>query len=232
MKHEENYVKAVKCYRPAQSIISLMQGLLRLEVEERERSDKELAGAISFEDANKEREKAEEERKILNTRKVEVLNTKIFPAMANLTTFLEAILVSSDLHEIFDEDLKALFFAESTNDRQSDKQPIIKRFITASMMWPISKETEEWFINDDGEKRRKRKTELLPNYRFIVCEWMQMAILEMIKGGIGQYIFKNETFLNNVLYQDMDRAASWIKLLADGSHRNLKFNAKRRPALF
>ncbi len=212
-----------------------MQGLLRLEVEERGRLEKELAGEISTKQAEEkiaiERKKAKEDRKNLNKRKVEVLNTKIFPAMANLTFFLECLLKYPDLHEIFDEDLKALFFAESKNEQQRNKEAIIKRFITASMMWPISKETNEWYT-DEGEKRRKRKTELLPNYRFIVCEFMQMAILEMIKGGLGQYLFKNETFLNNVLYQDMDRAASWIKLLADGAYRYLKFNAKRRPALF
>jgi len=58
--------------------------------------------------------------------------------------------------------------------------------------------------------------------------------MEMITGGVGGINFRNETFLNNVLYQDMNRATSWIKLLADEAHRNLEsgLGRVRRPAEF
>jgi hypothetical protein len=50
--------------------------------------------------------------------------------------------------------------------------------------------------------------------------------------GIGQYKFKNDTFLNNVLYADFGRAISWMKEFAHEPTGRLEFDGKRRPALF
>jgi hypothetical protein len=215
-----------ECYRPSKSLTSLITELLRLGHEEFQRQQKESAGVISNEEITKERKEAKERRENLNKQKVVVLNRHIFPAMANLTTLLEQMLVHPYIHEIFDKDLQALFFAQSKTS--TDKEYIFRRFIRASMMHQIRKQEKD----EDGIERSV--TTLLPEYRFIVCEIMQIALWEMVMGGVGTNKFKShrEGFLKDILVDDVGRAAAWMKMFADEPHRNLKLDTDKRPALF
>src|SRR5262245_49255063 len=109
MVQVEDNLNASKCYRPAKSLKSLMNDLLRLKYEEENRQKKEKDKGISETGAEREKNNAKEKRKLLNKRKVDLLNRVIFPSMANLTVFLEYLMVFPYLHDIFDEDLQALF---------------------------------------------------------------------------------------------------------------------------
>lgn len=215
-----------ECYAPAESLIKVLSDINNFEVRRARFEAKISAGGDKNKKNKKQQETLDEEKKalkkekrLLDRRKVDALNKHVFPSMANLTKFLELMLVSPHLHRVFERDLKALFFAKSKVSENKDT--IFGRFIEAAGPSLISKQ------KDDGTQQ----TALLPDFRFILWEIMIQKIWKSTP-SIGEYKFKDPTFLHNVLYQDFGRAVSWLNLLAHEAHGHLEFDEKRRPALF
>jgi hypothetical protein len=133
--------------------------------------------------------------------KVRVLNGVVYPSMANVTRFLEFVLVSPYLNRTFERDVRALLLAESI--KNENRESIFARFIESCC----------WSMSAAVSKRGKVKANVpLSDFRLILMGIMMDKIWIMMK-GIGQYKFKNDTFLNDVLYTDFGRAVSWMKSL-------------------
>lgn len=213
-----------ECYNTDNRLVDLMQKVHNLEVEI-VRLEKALnAGKMTKEKARETRDTLEilkKSRRSFATPKVRLLDDIVFPSMANVTTFLEYIILSPYLNRAFERDLIALFFAESI--KNENKQPIFARFIEACC-WSITSAAVS--------KRGKVKSNVpLSDFRLILMGIMMDNLWKMMP-EIGQYKFKNDTFLNNVLYADFGRAVSWMKEFAHEPYGRLQFDRKRRPALF
>lgn len=211
-----------RCYRPSDDLLDLMVGLNKLEFD-RIALEKDIAtNKVTEKEATEKREILKKRKRYFDTMKVRVLDNVVFPSMANLTRFLEFVLVSPYLNRAFERDLKALLLATSAVTDEN-KQPIFARFIEACC----------WSTTSVAISRRgKVKSNVsLSDFRLILMGIMMDKIWKMIP-GIGQYRFKNDTFLNNVLYADFGRAVSWMKEFAHEPIGQLEFDEYRRPALF
>ena len=89
-------------YKPSTSLVDFMERRLQLE----KRKDGPFNAGQDL-DADYDRQKNNSDRM-----KVEILNTKIFPSMANLIYFLEMIAKSNELQKGFEDDLKSYFLLE------------------------------------------------------------------------------------------------------------------------
>jgi hypothetical protein len=218
---EKTSTRVNKCYKPSDDLVSLMMGLHKLELDRIELAEDIAAGRVKDEEATKQRAILKNRKRALDTMKVRVLNEVIFPSMANLTRFLEFVLVSPYTNRVFEKDLKALFLAKS--ETSENKEPIFARFIDACC----------WSKTSLAVSRRGKVTSHVPlsDARLILMEIMMEKIWMMIP-TIGEYKFKTHEFLNNVLYADFGRAVSWMIEFAHEPHGHLDFDKKRRPALF
>jgi hypothetical protein len=217
----EPFTRQNKCFKPSDDLLDLMVGLHSLELE-RVKLEKDIAAnRFTKEEATEKREILKKRKRYFDTMKVRVLDNVVFPSMANLTRFLELVLVSPYLNRAFERDLKALLLATSVTSENT--QPIFARFIDACC----------WSKTGIAVSRRGKVKSNVPlsDFRFILMEIMMDKIWMMIP-GLGEYKFKSSTFLSNVLYADFGRAVSWMKEFAHEPHGNLQFDEKRRPALF
>jgi hypothetical protein len=190
------------------------------------------------------KEELDRERRRLNRRKVEVLNKHIFPAMANLTVFLEYMNYSPYIQNTFESDLKGLFFAKSASNtatEENKEETIFGRFIKAC---GVSTRRKQRIKKEDALSKGLRYTrfesvpekergglEPIQDFRLVLWEIMMKKIWDMLP-AVGEYKFKNDAFLNNILYADFGRAFSSISLLAQDAKERLEFDEERRPALF
>jgi hypothetical protein len=132
-KHKTNS----ECYKPHKEVKSFISKLLQLESDKRELKRKLLAGRMTIEEEKLLNEDIREQQNNLIPRKTEVLNNYIFPAMADLTFFLECT-SGPELYEKFEKDIQSLFFAKSTV--KHDNTPIIKRLIKASIIGSVAED--------------------------------------------------------------------------------------------
>jgi hypothetical protein len=210
-----------KCYKASNDLINLMVGLHNLELD-RIKLEKDIAARkFTDKEATKQREIMKNRKRALDTMKVRVLDEVVFPSMANLTRFLEFVLVSPYTNRVFEKDLKALFLAKS--EISDNKESIFARFIEACC----------WSKTLVAVSRRGKVKSHVPlsDARLILMEIMMEKIWMMIP-SIGEYKFKTNEFLNNVLYADFGRAVSWMIEFAHEPRGHLDFDEKRRPALF
>lgn len=141
--------------------------------------------------------------------------------MANLTVLLENMVNHPHINDMFEEDVKALFFAKASPDVNENDKEIFDRFIEAATK--VSRKKE----NDDGTFSPIPP----PDYAIILCEIMQNSILwTMLSQGIR--IFHHEQFLDEILLPDMRRALAWTSQAAYAPRHSLKFDEKRRPPQF
>ena len=97
--------------------------------------------------------------------------------------------------------MQALFFAQSKNPDQNNKESIFKRFIMASIMQVTS-------IQNEDQNRTYSEDKLLPDYRFIISEIMQIALWESFMSvERHKYRSYSEEFLNEMISQDMARGS-------------------------
>lgn len=198
-----------------------MVGLHKLELDRIE-LEKDIADHIyTKKEATAKREILKTRKRALDTMKVRILDEVVFPSMANLTRFLELVLVSPYINRAFEKDLKALFLA--TSETSENKEPIFARFIEACC----------WSKTSVAVSRRGKVKSHVPlsDARLILMEIMMEKIWMMIP-SIGEHKFKTHELLNNVLYADFGRAVSWMIEFAHEPHGHLDFDGKRRPALF
>jgi hypothetical protein len=221
------YPKPQKGYAPASVLIAVLLDINNFE-ERRAKLEKIIHAGGTTERTLKEKKALKKEKRLLDRRKVDVLNNHLFRSMANLTVFLEYVMNNPYLQNTFEKDLKALFFAKSTLDSNPrGTESVFARFIEACCWSKTSKTTT---MTSSSSKKGETKMPL-SDFRFILMETMMDKIWKMIP-EIGQNKFKNDTFLNNVLYADFGRSVSWMKEFAHEPHGRLQFDEKRRPALF
>jgi hypothetical protein len=224
----DKYSSATRSYIPSTSVENLLKAMLQLEVETKKLNKKRNAGGatrVTKKEFDREKRILDKQRRNLNRMKVEVLNKHIFPGMANLTVLLEHMLESPYIHGIFQEDLKALFFAEYTvNDEVKPpvrKPPVFARFANASCK----------LVMDKQDEHGKMTKIFFPDFRLILCDIMQESVYRAIL-NIAPFKYGDLDFLQKTLYADMDRLHAWTTMLAREARRSLKFDKDRRPALF
>jgi hypothetical protein len=210
MKARTQYSKASKSYDCSNALTDLMKDLLRFENMAR-------TGRNADDDSVTTKE-LKRERVKLNRRKVEILNKHIFPNMANLTVFLEAMTNNDFIRYIFREDLQALFFAKSTTNKNMKNKYVFRRFINAICSFEAN------IVDHETRKPSER-------FKLILCDIMQESINEQMK-TIAPFIFNDIVFPQETLGPDMIRARAWTRMLAREAYEDLKFNKERRPALF
>jgi hypothetical protein len=218
----EKYSTAKKSYKATAELTDLIDEFLRYPSKLEALQDKIRAGGMTQEQVDKEWDDLKHEKDNLDRIKVDVLNRHIFPAMANLTVLLEKMHDNPHIREIFKDDLKSLFFAQSVNNE--DKTYIFYRFLHACVAKPKTSEQQT-------KDTKTVPTSTASDPRFILGELMQRAVYAMIE-GIEPHEFKDLIFLRDMLLNDIRRSIQWTQLFAGQWHGHLKFRGKRRPALF
>jgi hypothetical protein len=223
------------CYRPDEILSSILADALQLEKEAGKIQKEIVAGGGGITQASmiKKQEEWKSKKRNLDKRKVNVLDSCIFPSMANLTVLLEAMADSGLIERMFEGDLKSLFFSKSralsikskvAEDRYKASRAIFSRFVNASCKLVIHK-TETGEYTDLDESRA-----ILYN---IMMEAINDAIWYIGLKGIGQIKFGNTfEFLQRTLGPDLDRVRAWTQLFAWEADKQLTVDEDRRPALF
>jgi len=184
-----------KGYAPSPAIAKYMEGKLRLL--KKEENLRQTGKELSEDDKS--------ERRNLDRHKVYILNNLIFPAMSNLTIFLEYIASNEKLQEVFDDDLERLFFGVSESSPKI-KHPVFGRFIDAAINFNFNKK------------------ENIDNFRLALINIMQMIIFKNMI-SIASYKM-DDTISNTIVGPDFGRACAWTNSFA--ANVNLKDSVKRK----
>lgn len=153
----------------------------------------------------------EQERKNLNRKKTYILNKIIFPAMANLTVFLEYIAKNHELQTVFYDDLKDLFFGMLDNNPRG-KIPVFRRFILSAVTWNYKKEK--------GQN----------NFRVELLHIMQRVIYDQL---INIAMYELSPNVSSILIEnDLGRAYTWTELLAANVKLKEAIETSKRKVLF
>lgn len=187
--------KVDESYAPSPAIVNYMEKKLRLV--EKEENLHQAGEELSEDDKN--------ERRKLNRDKVYILNKLIFPAMANLTIFLEYIESNEELQKVFDDDLEQLFFGVPESGPKT-KHPVFGRFVHAATNCNF------------------KKKENIDNFRLALMNIMQTLIFNYMI-SIASYKM-NDTISNTIVGPDFGRACAWTYSFA--ANVNLKDSVKRK----
>jgi len=161
----------------------------------------------------------DKELRRLDRKKVYYLNNVIFPSMANIVYFLEAISKNPELQEEFDDDLKDLFGLRYPEDlKNRGYNPVIRRLTDAIIDW-----TERPI--DDEEKLSSLRNS---NLRLALMAIMQQVIYYKARTLSVQEM--SEDISNTIINDDFGRAWVWAQLFAKSvrwetghPHRPTKF---------
>ena len=149
------------------------------------------------------------ERRNLDRDKLYILNKQIFPAMANITVFLEYMTRNEELQEVFDDELEELFLGVSESN-PTTKIPVFRRFIEAAINYNFLK---------------KENTN---NFRLVLVNIMQMLIFQHM-GHIA--LIKMDSMISNTIVSpDLGRAYAWTNSFA--ANVKLKDSETKRKVLF
>lgn len=224
-------MKAKESYDMSKSFRRLMNRYLQYHESLEKINNRMNAGGLTkkqWKELEQEKEDLQYEKDLIDRSKTDLLNSRIFPAMADLTVLMEKMREYRYIREVFEDDVNNLFFARSKT-RPEEQTHIFYRFLHACVA------KHKGTGKDSNESRRYANPEnnlSLPiDARFILGEYMQKAVLEMVH-GIEQPEFGNLTFLRNKLMEDIENATQWITMLAQRAHEHLEINEDRRPALF
>ena len=207
--------KSRKCYQPHDAVVSFLKDMLSWQAKKEEIQRDTNAGVKDGLDIESRIEELDHVKLNLNARKVGFLNSYIFPSMANLTIFLEAVSKGSFASNMFEDDLNQLFFAKSSVQNptltQSEKS-IFARFIEAGCRNVPS-----------------------DNFRLMICSIMQEIIffgLQEVASSKFQDKFEDASFLSSIMIPDIWRAHSWTVMLSLEARKNLLIDEESRPPLF
>ena len=214
MSSAEKYSKAEKSYQPSEYLTNLLEKYLLYHKRKTEFTDRILAEGMSEEQANAVKEDLKHVKDNLDKEKVDILNKYIFRAMANLTVLVEKVQEDPYIREIFENDLKALFFAESTEIEANT--PVFLRFIRGCVY----------------HNSQVSSTDMASDFRFILAYFMQHTIHEMIKKEASYKLEKENKYLFDAVLADMMRSLAWTHFFSGEARRGLTFRKERRPVLF
>ena len=227
MKQGEKQIGSKGCYRTDEVLSNILVDALLLEEEDDKIQQEITAGGITKKSTIKKQEEWKLKKRNLDKRKVNVLDSVLFPSMANLTVLLEAMANSGFIEHMFEADLKSLFFSKSKavsvkskipEDRYKASRSIFTRFINACCALTIYKhETKEYVTLDES--------------RLVLCDIMQDAVYQALL-SMAPFKFEDIDFLQKTLYEDMGRMHAWTTFLARGASKELSFDEDKRPALF
>ncbi len=95
-------------------------------------------------------------KKLLQRRKVDILDKHVFRSMANLIIFFKYIAENDELRELFEDDIKELFgyIREPRNSiiiedqsRYNERHYIIRRFLDPLLKWDIEKDPNNFRLD-------------------------------------------------------------------------------------
>lgn len=221
----ESYIK------PAQ-LLKLIDRYLQHKKDLDEIDDKIRAGEMTKKQAvaaEEVKSKLQKKKDAIDVEKTRVLNSIIFPAMANLTVLLEQMREHPNISKVFEDDIKELFLQASGN---KPGWTIFHRFVEACVC--------KW--NRSKQPKPEDSAALGPDFRAILGEYMQRAVFEMMKEMMSLK-FEDAYFREKIIVEDMTRPIVWSKYFAAEAHRNLNQNLllgkdgmlsgeHRRPASF
>jgi hypothetical protein len=204
--------KENECYMPSVTLIKYMKD--KLQVEQKRQKLLSRGEDLPAEDKQHIRN--------LDRMKVHILDSYIFPAMANLTFFLEYIAENpKELQEVFEDDLKELLLGKNKQKQEDKTQSEHKkpRFIdqTQSVFARLIDAALEW-----------NEQEYPNNFRQKLIHILQNTIFQKINDlALKEY---DDAFANNIVQIDMGRAWYWTRLYARNTEKEKE--DPDRPVLF
>jgi hypothetical protein len=172
-----------KCYGPKHELIEFLQQRLQLS-KEMERIDA-AGGEFTRE--------MESQNRSLRTKKTRILDEVIFPSMADVTFFFEAVAEHPELRPLFENDIKDLLGIRRNNPRKSAYAFMFRSLISAIL---LVGHTE--YHNKDYR--------LKLNHELIKIAWHKMTL------NLRE-IFKTER-AQKAVGDDFDRVLAWTGMLA------------------
>jgi hypothetical protein len=134
--------------------------------------------------------------------KKRLLDNIIFPSMANLVVFFEALATNSEVRELFEDDIKELFgyIREPRDENKEDENSynvrlyIIRRLIDSLLTWDVEKDPD--------------------NFRLDLISGLQQIIFYQFTSITRNIIDqKRQTIVSKTVESDMRRALSWTEFL-------------------
>ena len=140
-------------------------------------------------------------KRYLDKEKVKILNTYIFPSMANIVFFFKCISSYPQLRAIFEEDIKDLLGV-----RRLDPQPSNYGFVLFNLLHAILLIEGEGFYIDKGEHRK--------DFRLRLNQVLQELVWAKFEVSLAK-VFRNES-AQRVVNDDFNRVWGWTRMSAEG----------------
>jgi hypothetical protein len=211
MKTSKKGVKSEEYYTPAPKLKRLITILLQVQEKRVNLEAKKNAGE---EAQSKDKGTLSKLENMANSKKVTVLNRYVFQSMANLTFLLEQMQKEPYIRKRFEDDIKVLFFKESSK-RPGD--PILFRFLRACVM--------------KYERGKAHSTAETPDFRYILAEYMQRSVM-MLMQEIGPHQSDLDALVLNKINEEVGNAFAWVKVFAQQPRRELDADMENRPEIY
>lgn len=197
---KRNYVRRTKSYVPREALVDFVQEWLQLH----RKRDMLLKEGKDITPEEKERIRE------LDRKKVYVLDKVLFPAMADLIYFFEALAVSKKMSEAFDEDVKELLDPGRTADAAkfsgNNMRMSYMQFRNNNLARLVVSMLGIHTSDSDKEKHNA-------DFRVALMYQLLNIVGDMMDHLISnQYSFGNQIWRS--AYDDYTRMKGWLALLA------------------
>ena len=179
---------SIGSYAYSHTIEDLLRDQLRYFMDKKKIDDRRDVG----EDVSKERINHNKTKRLLQRRKVDVLDKHIFRSMANLVLFFKYLEDHPELREIYEEDVKELLGFIGKNAKYEDNT--ITRLLQSML---------KWNINSDPNNFR---LELISSIQNVI--YNKILVLTLMEENLG------ESITNTIVNPDVGRALIWSRMFS------------------
>jgi hypothetical protein len=178
-----------KSYVFSSTLKGFMTDWIRYFEDQKKLGEKKFAG----EDVDKdEQRKLDKTKKLLQRRKVDVLDKHIFPSMANLVLFFKCLEDHPELREIYEEDVKELLGFIGKNAKYEDN--IITRLLVSILQWNINMDPNNF------------RLELISSIQNVM--YNKILALTLMDENLG------DSITNTIVNPDVGRALIWSRMFS------------------
>ena len=176
---------SIGSYVYSYTIEDLLKDQLRYFIDNKKIDDRRDVG----EDVSKERINHNKTKRLLQRRKVDVLDKHIFRSMANLVLFFKYLEDHPELREIYEEDVKELLGFIGKNAKYEDN--IITRLLQSILKW------------DSNNDPNNFRLELISSIQNVLFN--KIIFLSLMDNKLG------DSMTNGIIGPDIGRAVLWAR---------------------
>lgn len=163
--------------------------------------------------------------KASGARKTEILDKIVFPSMANLIYFFEAITISPSLQNLFEKDIKNLLDPRFTKDFAKSSGSSL---VTASHQF--RKNSMARLISNALSLKTEKKEKMFKSFKIALLFQLQSIIRDNVE-MLLQEEYTSESQITKSASEDFDNTIGWLAFLARSLSDDIDKEGERQIGL-